>query len=107
MTINELAKKYGIDKRTVDYWTTSGYLHPEIMPNGYRDYTGQTEEELKRVLVIDAMGVNDKEKWLKVLEYLPKSEWEDVICSKIRKQIELRTKRYTDALKFVDELKKK
>ena len=59
MLITEFCKTYGVDKGEVDYWTRIGLLHPRVMKNGYRDYSGRAEDEVEMILVakvVDSPG---------------------------------------------------
>lgn len=54
--IHDFAKKHGVDKRSIDYWTTIGLLHPEVHENGYRDYGDQADEEIGYIFIASMMN---------------------------------------------------
>jgi DNA-binding transcriptional MerR regulator len=59
MRIKELSEKHGVDKRTIDYWTNKGLLHPigELNGfNGYRNYQKRDEENVKLILILKLTG---------------------------------------------------
>ena len=87
MLIQEFAEKYNVTKREVDYWTTLGLLHPDILENGYRDYGDRADREIGDVLVallIDRPGsleskydmLNDfsQEQWNGVAEKIDRTK---------------------------------
>ena len=85
MRIGELSKKYGIERRTIDYWTTLGLIHPETDPkNGFRIYGPKAEEELQRVIIDDIMGWKLNEESIKSVETMPKEGWNEWVMAKIR-----------------------
>lgn len=113
MTIGEFSKKYGLDIRHVNYLTDTGKLHPKNERNGrYRDYGPEAEEEIKRILIVDALGAPNKDldKYIKMFNGVPASLWYDMVTAEIQKNkkeaIEATKKKYNDALQFVKELKK-
>lgn len=53
MRINEVEERVGVTKRNIRYYEKEGLLSPERnSENGYRDYTEEDVEELKRVKLL-------------------------------------------------------
>lgn len=76
MRIKEFAETFGVDKRTVDYLTNVGVLHPHVLENGYRDYTEKNFEEMPNAIVAMMMDGAEsvKEKYKKLEEY-DENDW--------------------------------
>lgn len=53
--IGELAKKAGVSRRTIDYYTNMGLLNPLRLDNNYRYYN---DESLIRLRIIEGMKLN-------------------------------------------------
>ena len=107
MKINEFAEKYGVDKRSIDYWTNLGLLHPDGTSdgNGYRIYGTEAEKEIKKILIVKAMGVDSKLKeYVDLLSYLPKELWKLVVFDTIDNEIQRTTQSYLQAKKFAKEI---
>lgn len=43
MLINEIAKKYHVTKKAVQYYVEQGMLVPDILENGYKNFSKQDE----------------------------------------------------------------
>lgn len=56
MRIKEFCEKYGVSRRSIDYWTYLGLLHPEVHENGYRDYGEQAESEIEYIFIASIMN---------------------------------------------------
>lgn len=109
MWIQEFADKYGVDTRRIDYLTTCGYLHPECETRGrYRIYGPKAEEEMKRILVLECMGVRMAEAngYLEMFEHVPKALWETIILDRIKENMEKEISKYRTALRYAEELQK-
>ena len=55
MRINELSKKYNVDKRTIDYYSNVAKILPFKQnkgSNNYRDYDANSEKALRRILIL-------------------------------------------------------
>lgn len=57
MLLNEIAEKTGMTKRAVKYYEEKGLLSVRKKENGYRDYTAQDAETLKRISVCRKLGI--------------------------------------------------
>lgn len=105
MKINEFAKKYGVPKRSVDYWTNIGILHPECEEkNKYRHYNEQTEEEIKRVLILQAMNLPINSETMRYLENVPKEMFRKWILEQIRQEQQRVSELYDLAYEYAVEI---
>ncbi len=107
MRIKELAEKYGVTKRKIEYWTDLGLIWHYQEDNGYREYYGDGEEDVKKCCILMAMGVKDTEmkNYMEMLNCLPKAEW-DVIINRIRDNLSKIEKNYRDAINYALSQKK-
>ena len=106
MKITDLAGKYGVDRRSIDYWTNIGLLHPDGVSkgNGYRVYGDKAEEEIKKILIAKAMGGSPLEEYVDLLDHLPSNLWERVVIAQIESEIQRVTLSYRLALKWAKEM---
>ena len=51
MLINEVAKKCGITKKAVQYYVEQHMVNPNVLENGYKDFTAQDVEIIKRIVL--------------------------------------------------------
>ena len=58
MQIRDLAKRAGVTTRTLRYYEEQGLLDPERLPNGYRRYTDDDVETVRRIRFLLAAGIN-------------------------------------------------
>lgn len=58
MLINELAKLTGLTKKAIEYYTEQSLVSPTILENGYRDFTEDDVECLKKVYVLRKLGLS-------------------------------------------------
>ena len=58
MRIQELERMVGSDRATIRYYEKEGLITPNRSENGYRDYTEENAEELKRILLLRQLGVS-------------------------------------------------
>lgn len=94
MKIKEFAKKHNVDRRSVEYWTTCGYLHPEVLDNGYREYNEQCDEEMEEILI--AVMLNEPgslEEKLSKQSNFDSSQWSEIM-SKLSRKKEASMKKY-------------
>lgn len=61
MFINELAKKYNITKKAVQYYVEQGLLTPQIMENGYNNFLQQDVDKLGRIVLYRKLGLGTAE----------------------------------------------
>jgi DNA-binding transcriptional MerR regulator len=58
MQIRDLAERAGVTTRTLRYYEEKGLLGPERLPNGYRRYTDDDVETVRRIRFLLAAGIN-------------------------------------------------
>ena len=57
MLINQIAKKCNITKKAVQYYVETGLLNPKILENGYKDFSEQDVNLLKKVVLYRKLGL--------------------------------------------------
>lgn len=57
MLVKELESLLGITKDNIRYYESEGLIHPRRKDNGYRDYSEEDAQRLKKVLVLRKLGV--------------------------------------------------
>lgn len=107
MRIDEFSKKYGVTKREVDYWTNLGYLHPETENNGYRDYNQTTEEEVKRIVILKAMGYKIDKEHIDYFMAIPHRLYYDLVFKYIEMERDKATLMYDRAMDYAHEFLKR
>ena len=58
MTIKEIEALSGMSRANIRYYEAEGFLSPERRENGYRDYSEEDLETLKRVKLLRLLGVS-------------------------------------------------
>lgn len=58
MLINEVAKLSNLTKKAVEYYTEQGLICPNILENGYRDFSEQDIEILKKIALFRRLGLS-------------------------------------------------
>lgn len=58
MLINEIAKKCNITKKAVQYYVEQGLVNPEILENGYKNFSKQDMELLKQIVLYRKLGLS-------------------------------------------------
>ena len=61
MLINEVAKLCNLTKKAVEYYTEQGLVYPNILENGYRDFSQQEVETLKQIALYRRLGLSISE----------------------------------------------
>lgn len=61
MLLNEIIEEVGMTKRAVKYYEEKGLLTVQKDSNGYRNYTDQDVEILKRISVYRKLGIGIKD----------------------------------------------
>lgn len=61
MLLNDVIKEVGITKRAVKYYEEKGLLSVDKDDNGYRNYTHQDIETLKKITLYRKLGINIKD----------------------------------------------
>ena len=58
MRIQELEQQVGIERATIRYYEKEGLIDPKRSENGYRDYSENDAEELRRIRLLRDLGVS-------------------------------------------------
>lgn len=61
MLINEVAKLCNLTKKAVEYYAEQGLICPNILENGYRDFSEQDIEILKQIALYRRLGLSISE----------------------------------------------
>jgi len=61
MLINEIAKRCSITKKAVQYYIEQGLISPNILENGYSDFSEQDAELLKKIVLYRKLGLGISE----------------------------------------------
>ena len=61
MLLNEIINEVGMTKRAVKYYEEKGLLSVDKDNNGYRNYTAQDVETLKKISVYRKLGISIKD----------------------------------------------
>ncbi len=57
MLINEVSKITGLTKKAIEYYTGQGLVSPSVLENGYRNYSQNDIECLKKISVLRKLGI--------------------------------------------------
>ena len=58
MRIQELEQQVGIERATIRYYEKEGLIDPKRLENGYRDYSENDAEELRRIRLLRDLGIS-------------------------------------------------
>ena len=58
MLINEVCKRCGLTKKTIEYYEEQGLTHPQIMGNGYRVISEDDVIQLNKIAVLRGLGIS-------------------------------------------------
>ena len=61
MLINEASKITGLTKKAIEYYTMQGLVNPNILENGYRDYSQSDVERLNKISILRQLGLGTNE----------------------------------------------
>lgn len=61
MLIHQASEATGLTKKAIEYYTQQGLVSPSIQDNGYRDYTDQDMERLRKIQVLRKLDVSTEE----------------------------------------------
>lgn len=105
MRIKELSKKYGVDIRTIDYYSNVAKILPYKQcntTNTYRDYDAESEEILKRILIYRELGFSIN----KIQKILNGSELDDTrdCIAKLNKKKEEEINRINKLIEYADDI---
>ena len=99
MTIKEVADRYHVSTREVDYWTNLGLIHPKVDENNkYRDYTPSAEKEVIITVIMKAAGIKLDREHFDAIMNLPQDMWEDFLVDRIKSEQKKMNRFYENAL---------
>lgn len=58
MLINEVCKQCSLTKKAVEYYMGQGLVSPSIQENGYRNFSGEDVDRLKKISVLRSLGLS-------------------------------------------------
>ena len=58
MQLSALCKVCGLTKKAVEYYVDQQLVQPQILDNGYRDFSQQDAEVLKKVATLRRLGLS-------------------------------------------------
>ncbi len=58
MLINEVSKITNLTKKAIEYYTEQNLIHPEILHNGYRDFSNEDIDYLKKISILRKLGLS-------------------------------------------------
>ena len=61
MLINEVCKTCALTKKAVAYYVAQGLVAPSVQENGYRDFSDEDVERLKKISVLRGLGISTAE----------------------------------------------
>lgn len=61
MLINEVSKFTGLTKKAIEYYVERELLSPNILENGYRDFSGSQVEQLNKISILRKLGISTEE----------------------------------------------
>ena len=86
MLINEASKLTKLTKKAIEYYTLQGLISPSVLQNGYRQYSSQDIEKLKKISVLRKLGISTEE-IKKILEDTTNSAMQTI---SIKKELDLK-----------------
>lgn len=107
MRIAQLAKKYGIEKRTIDYYTTLKLIPCNVEPgSNYRDYGPEAETVVKKILILRDVGMPEKKikEALSSPSYFTTAMWNEHIAT-LQRKIEETQRHYQEMIQFATDLR--
>lgn len=61
MLINEVRKNTNLTKKAIEYYTMQGLIVPQVLDNGYRDYSQEDIERLNTISVLRKLDISIEE----------------------------------------------
>ena len=61
MTIKEMEEATGMQRANIRYYEAEGFLHPEREKNGYRNYTEDDRQVLKKIKLLRSLHISLEE----------------------------------------------
>ena len=57
MLVNAVCKKCSLTKKAIEYYVEQGLVSPQIQENGYRVFSEEDVEKLKKVSILRNLGL--------------------------------------------------
>lgn len=61
MFINQVSKTTGLTRKAIEYYTSQGLVSPSILENGYRDYSENDVDDLRKIFVLRRLDIGTDE----------------------------------------------
>ncbi|WP_238907039.1 MerR family transcriptional regulator [Clostridium sp. YIM B02506] len=58
MLIREVSKETNLTKKAIEYYCEHGLVNPEVLENGYRDFSSEDVEALRKISLYRRLGLN-------------------------------------------------
>ena len=58
MLINQVCKKCRLTKKAIEYYAAQKLVQPEILENGYRNFSAADIERLKKIAILRRLGLS-------------------------------------------------
>lgn len=58
MLINEVCKECSLTKKAIEYYEEQGLIQPQILENGYRNFTERNIGQLKKIAILRKLGLS-------------------------------------------------
>lgn len=108
MLRNEVQDKTNLSRKAIEYYEEKGLVHPKKLENGYRDYSDEDVEVLKRISLLRNLGLSISEialyldsKEEALASILRRKEHELDICEKRKNVLKLIVK--GESVDFINE----
>lgn len=99
MQIKEVCEKCKLTKKAIEYYESKNLIHPQILENGYRDYSNADIAVLKEISVLRKCGISVAD----IAEILTSSN-KPAALAKCKYITELRMQRLNDIQRCMDNL---
>lgn len=61
MRIHEAGKITGLTRKAIEYYATQGLVSPAVLPNGYRDFSTEDVDTLRKISVLRRLGISTQQ----------------------------------------------
>lgn len=99
MKINEVCKKTGLTKKAIEYYQLKNLFTPEVLSNGYRDFSERDVHRLKEVALLRKLGLS-----IMQIRSIFESEHPEQILYRIKKEKQIELELKSEKLKLLDAL---
>lgn len=99
MLIKEICRACNLTKKAIEYYEQQGFIRPQVLDNGYRDYTDTEIATLKEICVLRKCGIGIQD--IRVILY---SNDKTVALARYKRLHELKMQKLKVAYTCIDEL---